>query len=50
MTMVTDSAALIRRLAARDRFVASLGIEVSEAGTGRTHLACLIKEEHVERV
>ncbi len=50
MTMVTDSAALIRRLAARDRFVASLGIEVLEAGTGRTHLACLIKEEHVERV
>ncbi|MEM7223409.1 MAG: hotdog fold thioesterase [Pseudomonadota bacterium] len=47
MSTTPDSAALIRRLAGRDRFVASLGIEIIEAGPGTSHLACPVAEHHI---
>lgn len=45
--MVTEASELQARLAKRDRFVQSLGIELVEGGPGRAVVAMAVREDHL---
>ena len=44
---MTEPAELLRALAARDRFMQALGMELVDAGPGRAALRMTVREEHL---